>query len=144
MYMDSNCLVELAAEACDDKKAHDIQLIRVDKVSSIADWIIVTEGMSDVQVRAIISSVEDQLKDKAGIQPLRKEGINEAKWALLDYGELIINVLQPYERQYYDLESFWSNGKKEKYTSIHHVRESAANRKMPSCLLCRRRESKRR
>jgi len=110
MYMDSSQLIELAALACDDRKAGDIKLLKVDEVSSIADWILITEGLSDVQVRAIINNVEKTLKDEAALIPLRKEGINEAKWALLDYGDLIINVFQPSERKFYDLESFWSNG----------------------------------
>ena len=113
--MDSKELVILAAEACDDKKARNIQLIQIDQVSSLADWILVTEGLSDVNVRAILTSVETKLIEKANRYPIRKEGVNEAKWALLDYGELIINILQPYERQYYDLESFWSNGITEHY-----------------------------
>ena len=108
--MDSSLLVELAAVACDDIKAGDIKLLKVDEVTSIADWILITEGLSDVQVRAIVNNVEKTLKEEADLLPLRKEGINEAKWALLDYGDLIINVLQPKERKFYDLESFWSNG----------------------------------
>tara|TARA_B100000965_G_scaffold227833_1_gene190705 strand:+ start:488 stop:868 length:381 start_codon:yes stop_codon:yes gene_type:complete len=110
MFMDSSLLVELAAVACDDIKAGNIKLLKVDEVTSIADWILITEGLSDVQVKAIINNVEKTLREEADILPLRKEGINEAKWALLDYGDLIINVLQPNERKYYDLESFWSNG----------------------------------
>jgi ribosome-associated protein len=108
--MDSSKLVELAAVACDDRKAGDIKLLKVDEVSSIADWILITEGLSDVQVRAIINNVEKKLREEANIFPIRKEGINEAKWALLDYGDFIINVFQPNERKFYDLESFWSNG----------------------------------
>ena len=108
--MDSSLLIQLAAGACDDRKAGDIKLLKVDEVSSIADWILITEGLSDVQVRAIINNVEKKLREEANILPLRKEGINEAKWALLDYGDFIINVFQPNERKFYDLESFWSNG----------------------------------
>ncbi len=110
MFMDSSLLIQLAAGACDDRKAGDIKLLKVDEVSSIADWILITEGLSDVQVRAIINNVEKKLREEANILPLRKEGINEAKWALLDYGDFIINVFQPNERKFYDLESFWSNG----------------------------------
>ena len=110
MYMDSQKLVELAAKAADELKALNIKLIQIDMVSSIADWIMISEGLSSVQVRAIIKSVEDNLKNEANILPLRKEGISEAKWALLDYGDIIINVFQPKERKYYELESFWSNG----------------------------------
>ncbi len=108
--MDSSRLVEIAAVACDDRKANNIQLLKIDEVSSIADWILITEGLSDVQVRAIVNNVEKVIREEADLVPLRKEGVNEAKWALLDYGDLIINVLQPKEREFYDLESFWSNG----------------------------------
>ena len=109
--MDSNKLAELAAEACDDIKANYIKLLKIDEVSTLADWILITEGLSDVQVRSITTNIENRIKEETNILPLRKEGLNEAKWALLDYGDLIINVLQPNERKFYDLESFWSNGK---------------------------------
>ena len=108
--MDSILLVELAAAACDDIKAGNIKLLKVDEVTTITEWILITEGLSDVQVRAIVNNVEKTIREEADLAPLRKEGINEAKWALLDYGDLIINVLQPNERKFYDLESFWSNG----------------------------------
>ena len=47
--------------------------------------------------------------------PLRKEGLNEGRWALLDYGELIVHVLMPEERRFYDLEAFWSHGERRPY-----------------------------
>ncbi|MCP9827460.1 ribosome silencing factor [Synechococcus sp. L2F] len=108
--MDSDRLTRLAAEACDDRKAVDIRLIRVDEVSSLADWFVICSGLSDVQVRAIARSVEDRLLSDAGRLPLRKEGQNEGRWVLLDYGELIVHVLTPSERRYYDLEAFWGHG----------------------------------
>ena len=110
MFMDSKDLAELAASACEDKKAQRINLINISNVSSLCDWILITNGLSDVQVRSIINSVESKIKTQAQILPIRKEGINEAKWALLDYGDVIINVFQSKERTFYDLESFWSNG----------------------------------
>ena len=116
MYMDSHKLAEMAALACDDRKAKDIKMIRIDEVSTLSDWIVITEGLSIVQVKAIIKSVEDKLHIEANRIPLRKEGINEGKWALLDYGELIVHVLQTSERKYYDLESFWSNGKLKEFS----------------------------
>ncbi len=109
--MDSKKLAELAAVACDDIKANDIKLLKIDEVSTLADWILITEGLSDVQVRAIITNIENKIKEETNMLPLRKEGVNEAKWALLDYGDIIINVFQPSERKFYDLESFWSNGR---------------------------------
>ena len=76
----------------------------------IRDRILIAEGLSDVQVRSITNSVEVELREKANIEPIRKEGVNEAKWALLDYGDLIVNIFQPDIRKFYDLEAFWSNG----------------------------------
>jgi len=115
MSMDNKKVALLAAKACDSKKANDIRLININKVSYITDWIVIAEGLSDVQVRSISKSVENDIKDFFNIEPLRKEGINEAKWALLDYGDLIVNIFQPEFRKYYDLESFWSNGDNFKY-----------------------------
>ena len=112
---DSKALALLAAEACDDRKAANIVLIRVEEISSIADWFVIASGFSDVQVRAIARSVEDRIEEEGGRLPLRKEGQTEGRWVLLDYGEVIVHALTPEERSYYDLESFWGHGDKETY-----------------------------
>ncbi len=113
---DSKQLALLAAEACDDRKAGDIVLLRVEEISSIADWFVIATGFSDVQVRAIARSVEDKIEEESGGRlPLRKEGQKEGRWVLLDYGEVIVHALTPDERSYYDLESFWGHGEKETY-----------------------------
>ena len=113
--MDSKALVLMAARACDEKKAKEIKVININKVSYLSEWILIAEGLSDVQVRSITKSVEIELRENANIEPIRKEGVNEAKWALLDYGQLIVNIFQPDIRKFYDLESFWSNGDNLKY-----------------------------
>ncbi len=115
--MDSETLARLAAEASDDRKAVDIRLIRVDEVSSLADWFVISSGLSDVQVRAIARSVEDQIEEATGRLPLRREGQKEGKWMLLDYGEVIVHVLTPSERSYYDLEAFWGHGEQHLFVS---------------------------
>ena len=113
---DSKQLALLAAEACDDRKAGDIVLLRVEEISSIADWFVIATGFSDVQVRAIARSVEDKIEEESGGRlPLRKEGQKEGRWVLLDYGEVIVHALTPDERSYYDLESLWGHGEKEVY-----------------------------
>jgi ribosome-associated protein len=115
--LDSEALARLAAEACDDRKAVDIRLIRVEEISSLADWFVICNGLTDVQVRAIARSVEDTLEQEIGRLPLRREGQSEGRWVVLDYGELIVHVLTPQERAYYDLESFWGHGDQERYVS---------------------------
>jgi len=117
MGTDSESLARLAAEACDDRKAVDIRLIRVEEISSLADWFVICNGLTDVQVRAIARSVEDTLEQEAGRLPLRREGLTEGRWVVLDYGELIVHVLTPQERAYYDLESFWGHGEQRRYVS---------------------------
>ena len=114
---DSEALARLAAEACDDRKAVDIRLIRVEEVSSLADWFVICSGLTDVQVRAIARSVEDRLESEAGRLPLRREGQSEGRWVLLDYGEVIVHVRTPQERSFYDLESFWGHGEQQRYIS---------------------------
>ena len=113
----SESLARLAAEACDDRKAVDIRLIRVDEISSLADWFVICSGLTDVQVRAIARSVEDSLELSCGRLPLRREGQSEGRWVVLDYGELIVHVLTPQERAYYDLEAFWGHGGLQRYIS---------------------------
>ena len=115
--LDSKQLAELAADACDDRKATDIEMIRVDEVSSLADWMVIAGGHTDVQVRAIARSVQDKLEEITGRLPLRKEGVNEGRWALLDYGELIVHILQPGERSFYDLEAFWGHGERHSFVA---------------------------
>ena len=114
---ETEAMARLAAEACDDRKAVDIRLIRVDEVSSLADWFVICSGLSDVQVRAIARSVEDRLEEDLGRLPLRREGQSAGSWLLLDYGEVIVHVLTPGERTYYDLESFWGHGEQVRYLS---------------------------
>ena len=69
---------------------------------------LVCSGLSTVQVKAIARSVEDRLEESQ--LPLRKEGFTEGRWVLLDYGDVIVQVLTPEERSYYDLEAFWGHG----------------------------------
>ena len=122
--LDSQQLAELAADACDDRKAIDIEMIRVDEVSSLADWMVIAGGHTDVQVRAIARSVQDKLEEVTGRLPLRKEGVNEGRWALLDYGELIVHVLQPGERSFYDLEAFWGHGERRTFAASGKEQDS--------------------
>ena len=77
----------------------------------------VAAGVLAGQVRAIARSVEDRLEEVTGRLPLRKEGVNEGCWALLDYGELIVHILQPSERSYYDLEAFWGHGERRTFVA---------------------------
>jgi ribosome-associated protein len=129
---ESEALARLAAEACDDRKAVDIRLIRVEDVSSLADWFVICSGLTNVQVRAIARSVEDRLDLEAHRLPLRREGQAEGRWVLLDYGELIVHVLTPQERHFYDLEAFWGHGEQHRYIPSALPAASVGSSLLPS------------
>ncbi len=89
-----------------EKKASEISLLEVSKISLIADYFIICEGASKIQTRAICDHLLDHLSDE-GHSLLRLEGYQEARWILLDYGDLIIHIFQPEDRQFYNLERLW-------------------------------------
>ena len=77
MFMDNKSLVLMAAKACDEKKAKDIKLIKIDKVSFISEWILIAEGLSDVQVRSITNSVEESLEKRPKLNLYEKKGLTK-------------------------------------------------------------------
>lgn len=105
-------LAWLAAEAADDRKAGDIALIKVGDVSTIAEYFVMATGYSKVQVRAIANAVEEKVAETLGRKPLRNEGLSEGLWACLDYGDVVVHVQMPNEREFYGLEAFWGHAER--------------------------------
>ncbi|GAB1538950.1 hypothetical protein NUACC21_16150 [Scytonema sp. NUACC21] len=105
------------AEAGSDRKAGDILILRVADVSYLADYFVMMTGYSRVQVRAIADAVEDKLETELSRRPLRTEGKVEGTWVLLDYGEIIVHVMMPKEREFYNLEAFWGHAERIEYTT---------------------------
>lgn len=103
-----------AAEAALDKKAQEIVLLEVSQVTTYADYFLICSGRSAIQVKAIVSAIEQQLKER-GIRPLHIEGQSEARWVLLDYDELIIHVFHEEAREFYDLERLWKDVSRTKF-----------------------------
>ncbi|MGB6296120.1 MAG: ribosome silencing factor [Rivularia sp. (in: cyanobacteria)] len=100
------------AEAGLDRKAGDLLVLRVTDVSYLADYFVMMSGYSNVQVRAIANTIEIEVEEKCDRKPLRTEGKAEASWVLLDYGEVIVHVMMPSEREFYDLEAFWGHAER--------------------------------
>lgn len=100
------------AEAGDSRKAGDMLVLRVADVSYLADYFVVLTGYSNVQVRAIANTIEEEVKENCERKPLRTEGKTEGSWILLDYGEVIVHVMMPNEREFYNLEAFWGHAER--------------------------------
>lgn len=99
----------LAADAAADKKATDIVALDVAQLLVVTDYFIICTGNTTIQVKAIADEIEERLRAEAGIKPLGREGFDEAKWILLDFGDLVVHVFQPEEREFYRLEKLWSD-----------------------------------
>ncbi|MBF2064396.1 MAG: ribosome silencing factor [Calothrix sp. C42_A2020_038] len=113
----SSKLAVKAAEAASDRKAGDIVLLKVANVSYLADYFVVATGYSRVQVRAIADAVEDKIEQELQRSPLRIEGKVEGNWVLYDYGDVIVHVMMPKEREFYNLEAFWGHAERIEFTN---------------------------
>ncbi|MEI6044059.1 MAG: ribosome silencing factor [Chloroflexota bacterium] len=100
----ARAIVDIAEE----KKASNIVLLDIQHVSVIADYFVICSGNSERQVKAIARDIEETL-DKQEVSPRSKEGLDQGRWALLDYGDVIVHIFAPVERDYYRLEKLWSN-----------------------------------
>ena len=101
-------LVRVAAQAASEKKATDVVAIRVSEVLVVTDYFLIATGANDRQVHAIGDAIEDSLRE-AGVKPIGREGEPELKWLLLDYGDFVVHVFQPAERDFYRLERLWGD-----------------------------------
>lgn len=100
------------AEAADDRKAGNITILQTGDISYLADYFVIVTGFSNVQVRAIANTIEATVAEKFDRQPLRTEGMSEGRWVLKDYGEVIVHIFMPSDREYYDLEAFWGHAER--------------------------------
>lgn len=106
--MSSTPLIPLLIEAMEDIKARDIVTLDVQKISNVTDHMIIASGMSNRQVSAIAKNVIDKAKN-AGTRPLGVEGEREGEWILVDFGEIVVHIMQPETREFYQLEKLWSD-----------------------------------
>ena len=95
-----------AARAADEKKAEDVIILDMADLTVLTDYFVICSGSTNAQVRAIIEAVEKSLAEE-GVYPLRREGDHVSRWALMDYGGVVVHVFHHVERDYYRLEELW-------------------------------------
>lgn len=106
--MDTERKLEIITKALDDKKASDIEVLNVSEQTSLGDYFVVASCQSTVQVRACVDEVEEKLQDE-GIVVLHKEGYQGGSWILMDYGDIIVHVMQQETREFYSIERLWDD-----------------------------------
>ena len=101
-------LARLIAEACLDEKALDVVVLDVHELTVITDYFVIASGRNVIQVRSILEHVQEKLQDQ-DIYPIRKEGLQQGVWSVLDYNSVILHVFRQEEREYYQLENLWAD-----------------------------------
>ena len=98
-------------EALEEKKAKDILALDVRNITSLFDYVVIASGDSNRQTRALARNVQDRLKE-LGAYVYGVEGEQTGEWVLVDFGDIVVHVMQPTARQYYNLEELWASAKK--------------------------------
>jgi len=109
MDMDNKEIALLAVNALEDKKAEDIRIIDISKISTIADYFIIADGSNKSQIQAMADNVSEVL-GRAGVTIRQIEGYQNANWILMDFQDIIIHIFDRENRLFYDLERIWRDG----------------------------------
>jgi ribosome-associated protein len=103
-------------QAIQEKKGENIVSLDLRKIhEAVADFFIVCEAKNHIQVRAIADFVEDQVEENCDEQPYKHEGMKGLQWALIDYVNVVVHVMQPESRNFYKLEELWNDAIREEH-----------------------------
>ncbi len=91
-----------------DKLAQDVQVINISEMTIIADYFVIASGRTDAHVRALYDYVDEGIKEKLDIDPLHREGLDNSKWIVMDYGSVIVHLFRNDEREFYSIEKLWA------------------------------------
>ena len=107
--MDSKRLAQLCREFADNKKAEDIVVLDVRKLSSVTDFFVIATGTSEPHLRAILNEVTDRLREEHDVRPRAVDGTVQGAWVVLDFFDVIVHLMRADVRERYDLESLWGD-----------------------------------
>jgi ribosome-associated protein len=106
--MARNIPLETLLKSLEDNQAIDIAVINVREQTSVTDFMVVCSGRASRHLRAIAEHLMTDMK-AAGVPPLSKHGLTEGDWALIDFGEFVVHIMQPESREFYNLEGLWQD-----------------------------------
>ncbi|WP_025027621.1 ribosome silencing factor [Caldalkalibacillus mannanilyticus] len=107
--MEVKQMLKTVVDAIDDKKGQNPVVLDIQGLSVVADYFVICHGNSETQVQAIAREVREK-SWKMGLDPKPMEGFDEARWVLIDIGDIVIHVFHREEREYYNLEKLWADG----------------------------------
>jgi ribosome-associated protein len=104
--MNSDEIKDVVVEALEDLKGIEIKVLDVRDKTSVTDILVIASGNSSRQVRALANNVHEMVKER-GLMPLSIEGAQDSGWMLIDLGDVVVHVMQPETRDFYNLEKLW-------------------------------------
>ena len=105
-------IVNKIVEGIQNKKGHRIVIVDLKKLSDApCQYFVIAEGNSSTQIAAIADEVEDFVRKELGIKPFAIDGVDNAEWVAMDYGQIIVHIFQREPRAFYDIENLWEDGK---------------------------------
>jgi len=109
--MTSEEKAELIVRTADDRQARDMALLDLRGQTLMTDYFFICSGTSSTHIRTIVDKINEAMKH-AGMGGIRVEGYDAAQWVLMDYGDVVVHVMAPEQREYYSLEEFWADAKR--------------------------------
>lgn len=107
--MDSKKLALLCRDLADNKKAENILVLDVRKLSSVTDFFVIASGSSEPHLRAIVGEITDKLRDDHDVRPRATDGTIHGAWVVMDFFDVIVHVMRADARERYDLEGLWGD-----------------------------------
>lgn len=114
--MELEAMKQAVVDALEDVKAIDISVLDVSKMTSLTSYMIIASGSSNRQTRALADNVQKKLKE-FGVEPIGVEGEKEGEWVLVDFGDIVLHVMLPASRDYYNLDQLWGAAESRRQTA---------------------------
>jgi ribosome-associated protein len=106
--VDTRTRVRQAVAAAEDRKAIELRVLHLEKISDFTDYFVICSGTSERQVQAIADAVQEKMREER-VRPLHVEGFSRGQWVLLDYGDFVVHIFQDEPRRFYSLERLWGD-----------------------------------
>lgn len=112
---ESSELVAIIAKTLSDKKAEKINILDLRDITTLADYFVVCNALSDVHVKSLSDFVQEKTREEYGEKPWRSEGLNSRRWVVLDYVNVVVHIFKEETRDEFGLERMWSDAKISQY-----------------------------
>lgn len=111
--MNSRDLAKKVTKALDNKKADNINVVKIDELTILTDYFVIASATNITHTKALADEVEMKVKEEYKMNPLRVEGYQAGSWIVMDYGSVIVHIFYEQTREFYNLDKLWTDGEKQ-------------------------------